>query len=320
MWHNTAHTSEEVILRISINRMFMACVLAIGFTLTAVSPLLAQTAAQTNKVFKEWAISDEQRAAAEKRGHELQQNWSRGLWKVRNPLFFSSYTSVDDYLSGRKVTDGAPLTPEYQRKATALLAAGKKDRAAVDTTVFTQHLLTMGASFNQDPNWKPLQPVDVVCPLYGYPLELIQPNPLKWEFGTNKMFQVFDGDGGIARLIKFGVSKDGYKGFFRFPNNTVADGQGWAFAYWDGDVLTMEVSHVAWYYQDETGYVIEVGVPHSDKLTALEQWRQTGPDTLELELTLTDPTAFTKPWTVKKTYDRIRADEKYLELRARQCH
>lgn len=265
-------------------------------------------------------MTDEQRAAAEKRGHELEQNWARGLWQVRGPLFFSSYKSVDDYLSGRKVPDGAPLTPEFQQKAAALLAAGKKDRAAVDTTVFVQHLRTMGASYNQDPNFVPLKPIDVTCPLYGYPLELIEPNPFKWEFGTTKIFQLFQGDGGISRLIKFGVSMDGWKGFFNFPRNTVPDGQGWAYAYWDGDALTINVSHVAWYYENESGYVIEVGVPHSDKLTAVEKWRQTGPDTLELELTLTDPSALTKPWTVKKTYDRIMGSAKYLELRDRQCH
>jgi len=301
-------------------RIFTKWAVVAAFGIVAVQPVLAQTPAQSAKVFKEWAITDEQRVTAEKRAHELEQNWSRGLWAVRGPMFFSSYKDVNDYLSGRKITDGAPLTPEYQRKAAALLAAGKKNRAAVDTSVFVQHLSTMGASFNQDPNWKPLQPLDVLCPLYGYPLELIEPNPFKWEFGPTKIFQLFQGDGGISRLIKAGVSTDGYKGFFRFPNNTVADGQGWAFAHWDGDVLTIEVSHVAWYYENETGYVIEVGVPHSDKLTAIEHWRQTGPDTLELELTLTDPTALTKPWMVKKTYDRIRGDEKFLELRDRQCH
>jgi hypothetical protein len=307
-------------LRTSNHRNFLTCVLAIGFILGLAAPLLAQTQAQREKVFKEWALTDEQRAAAVKKGRQLQENWSRGLWQVRGPLFFSSYKSVDDYLSGRKIPDGAPLTPEFQQKAAALREAGKRNRAAVDTTVFVQHLSTMGASFNQDPNWKPLQPVDVVCPLYGYPLELIEPNPFKWEFGTSKIFQLFQGDGGISRLIKFGVTMDGWKGFFRFPTNTVADGQGWAYAYWDGDVLTINVSHIAWYYENESGYVIEVGVPHSDKLTAVEKWRQTGPDTLELELTLTDATALTQPWTVKKTYDRIRGDEKYLELRDRQCH
>ena len=308
-------------MRISIDRKtFLRLAVAIGLASGLAAPLLAQTPEQRAKVFKEWAMTDEQRAAAEKRGHELEQNWSRGLWQVRGPLFFSSYKSVDDYLSGRKVPDGAPLTPEFQQKAAALLAAGKKNRAAVDTTVFVQHLSTMGASFNQDPNFVPLKPVDVVCPLYGYPLELIEPNPFKWEFGPTKMFQLFQGDGGISRLIKFGVSMDGWKGFFRFPNNTVADGQGWAYAYWDGDTLTINVSHIAWYYETESGYVIEVGVPHSDKLTGVEKWRQIGPDTLELELTLTDPTALTKPWTVKKTYDRIKGDEKYLELRDRQCH
>ncbi len=293
---------------------------AIVFTLAALSPVFAQTAADTAKVRKEWAMTDAERVAMRKRAHALEQDWSRGLWVVRNPLFFSSYKNVDDYLSGRKVPDRAPLTPEYQRKAEALLGAGKKNRAAVDTTVFTQHLFTLGASFNQDPNFVPYKPVDVVCPFYGYPLELIQPNPMKWEFGSTKIFQVFDGDTGQARMIKSGVSTEGYKGGFRFPANTSPDGQGWGWARWDGEALVIDVSHVSWWYEDQSGYVLEVGVPHSEKLQAIEKWRQTGPDTLELELTMTDPLALTKPWTVKKTYNRTRGNEEYLELRDRQCH
>ena len=137
---------------------FVACGLAVG--LSGLS--LAQTPAAAAKVRTEWALTDADRAQAEKRQHALEQNWARGLWVVDKPLFFSSYKDVDDYLSGRKIPDGAPLTPEYQRKAQALLAAGKKDRAAVDTSVFTQHLMTMGASFNMDPKFVPLKAIDVV--------------------------------------------------------------------------------------------------------------------------------------------------------------
>jgi hypothetical protein len=271
------------------------------------------------KVRAEWAATDDQRAAAVARAHQLEQDWSRGLWVVRNPMFFSSYKSVDDYLSGRKIPDAAPLTPEYQKRAEALLALGKKDRSAVDTSSFVQHLRTMGASFNQDPNFVPLKPIDVVCPFYGYPLALIEPNPMKWEFAPTKIFQLFSGDSGESRLIKAGVSTDGFKGGFRFPANTIPDGLGWAWAHWDADVLTIDVSHIAWWYEQESGYVLEVGVPHSEKLTAMEKWKQTGPDTLELELTLRDPEALTKPWVVKKVYDRTMGNER-VELRDRQCH
>jgi hypothetical protein len=182
-----------------------------------------------------------------------------------------------------------------------------------------QHLMTMGASFNQDPNFVPLKPFDVVCPFYGYPLNLIEPNPLKWEFGTNKLFQLFEGPSGVSRLIKHGVSTDGYKGEFSFSRNSIPDGQGWAISYWDGDVLNIETNYVAWWYEEEPGFVIEVGVPHSQNLRGHEKWRQTGPDTLELELTLTDPDALARPWTVKKIYDRTKANE-LLDLRGRQCH
>jgi hypothetical protein len=290
---------------------------AIGAALCGgVKPALAQTRQEVEKARKEWELTDAQRKEMRRRALALQEDWARGMWVVRNPLFFSSYTSVDDYLSGRKIADGAPLTPEYQKKAEALREAGKKDRAAVDTGAFVQHLMTMGASFNDDPNFVPMKAFDVVCPLYGYPLALIEPNPMRWEFAPTKIFQVWNGDGGISRLIKAGVSNEGFKGKFRFPGNTVHDGMGWAFAYWEGDALTIETNYVAWYYEQESGYVIEVGVPHSDKLSAIERWRQTGPDTLELEITITDPVALTKPWTVKKVYDRKMG----IEIRDRQCH
>lgn len=313
-------------MRISIDRVrlfrpgtaaFAASALISGL---AAYPAMAQTPAAVAKARAEWAITDAQRAEREKRQHALEQDWSRGLWVVRKPLFFSSYKDVDDYMSGRAIPDGAPLTPEYQAKAKALFAAGKKDRSAVDTTVFTQHLLTMGASFNMDPNFVPLKPIDVVCPLYGYPVALIEPNPMKWDFAPTKIFQFFSGDGGVSRFLKAGVSTEGFKGGFNFPANTIPDGLGWAFAHWEGDVLTINVSHVSWWYEQESGYVIEPGVPHSERLTAVEKWTQSGPDTLDLELTLTDPVALTKPWTVKKTYDRTMGNVQYVEIRERQCH
>jgi len=287
--------------------------------LTGLSPAFAQRPSDVAKVRAEWAITDEQREETIKHQHAMEQDWSRGLWVVRHPLFYSSYNDVNYLMSGRKITDGAPLTPEYQKKAQELFAAGKADRAAIDTSIYTLHLRTMGASFNQDPNFVPLKPMDVVCPLYGYPLTLVEPYPMKWEFAPTKIFQIYSGDGGIARLIKADVSTDGFKGGFRFLPNTIPDGLGWGFSHWGSDVLTIDVSYVAWWYEQESGFVMEPGVPHSDKLHGVEKWKQTSPDVLELELTLTDPVALTKPWTVTKVFDRTKGTEQ-IELRDRQCH
>ncbi len=174
----------------------------------------------------------------------------------------------------------------------------------------------MGLSFNQDPNFLPLKPFDVTCPLYGYPLELIEPNPMKWDFGSTKIMQYFSGSAGISRLIKSGGSVSGWKGNFRWPATTIPDGQGWAYAHWEGNVLTIDVSHVSWWYEQESGYVMEVGAPHGEKLTATEKWWQTGPNELHLEVTIKDPEALTKPWVVTKVFDRI----DYNEVVNRQCH
>ena len=284
--------------------------------ITSILHGFGQTDQQIAKARAEWAMTDQQRADLVKEAHSLEQDWSHGMWVVRKPLFFSSYNDVDDYLSGRKIPDAAPLTPEFQAKAAALREEGKKNRAAVDTSAFTLHLKTMGISYNQDPNFVRLKPIDVACPLYGYPLSLIEPNPMKWEFGTNKIMQFYSGPGGISRLIKAGVSTLGFKGKFQFPARTTADGEGWAVAHWEGNVLTIDVSHVSWWYETESGFVTEVGVPHSEKLTATEKWWQSEPNTLHMELTINDPDALTKPWVVTKMYDRIDSDE----VINRQCH
>src|SRR6185503_5152666 len=50
-----------------------------------------------------------------------------------------------------------------------------------------------------------------------------------------------------------------------------------------------------------------------------ERWTRTGPDTIEYVVTLEDPTAWTKPWTVKQEFAKqdYQANRIYKEPR---CH
>ena len=126
------------------------------------------------------AISGAQ-AADDNKYPDLKGQWERFVIRGVNGQF--------DQTKPQGRGQQAPLTPEYQHKADELRATGKKDHAAVDTGALVEHLKTMGISFNQDPNFKPLKPIDVVCPFYGYPLTLIEPNPMKWEFAPTKIFR-----------------------------------------------------------------------------------------------------------------------------------
>jgi hypothetical protein len=67
---------------------------------------------------------------------------------------------------------------------------------------------------------------------------------------------------------------------------------------WDGDALVADTIAI------HPGNLDQYGVEHSDKLTVLEKFRLASPDKLEVEVTLNDPQAFTRPWTVKRTYTR----------------
>jgi hypothetical protein len=44
------------------------------------------------------------------------------------------------------------------------------------------------------------------------------------------------------------------------------------------------------------------GLPHSEALHIIERYRRADHDTLQLTLTIDDPKAYTKPWSVNKTY------------------
>ncbi len=66
--------------------------------------------------------------------------------------------------------------------------------------------------------------------------------------------------------------------------------------HWEGDTLVVETNNVRAATLDRDG------IPYSDKLTAVERIRRTGPAKLEIEMTLTDPEAFVVPYTIRRAY------------------
>lgn len=71
---------------------------------------------------------------------------------------------------------------------------------------------------------------------------------------------------------------------------------------WESETLVVETSDLT----DNT-LLDSSGLPHSDQLKVTERIRQTAPDRLEVQMTLTDPKAFTKPWSVTLPYRKTDA-------------
>lgn len=77
---------------------------------------------------------------------------------------------------------------------------------------------------------------------------------------------------------------------------------------WDGDVFVMETVAL----RGDT-LVESSGIPHSDKMTMEMRMKYIDENTLENVLTITDPVAFTEPWTSTRHYIRPPEDYRMLE-------
>jgi hypothetical protein len=69
---------------------------------------------------------------------------------------------------------------------------------------------------------------------------------------------------------------------------------------WDGDTLVIDTIAL----RDDTWLGPGVLI-HSDKTHLVERVRKTAPNRLEVQLTVYDPVAFTRPWRVVQTYRRL---------------
>jgi hypothetical protein len=95
----------------------------------------------------------------------------------------------------------------------------------------------------------------------------------------------------------------------RLPDN---DPQPWWYGYsvgrWEGDTLVVETTGFR-----DGGWLDINGSPLTDAGKMTERFRRPSFGTLEIEITVDDPKAYTKPWTVKLT-QRIMVDNEMLEF------
>jgi hypothetical protein len=93
------------------------------------------------------------------------------------------------------------------------------------------------------------------------------------------------------------------------PDN---DPQPWWYGYsigkWDGDTLVVETTGLR-----DGGWLDIWGSPFTDKAKVTERFRRVNFGTLEIDVTVDDPKAYTKPWTVRVN-QRIMADGELIEF------
>ncbi len=87
----------------------------------------------------------------------------------------------------------------------------------------------------------------------------------------------------------------------KHPDDPDLTYNGHSIGHWEGDTLVV----------DTIGFTTDTalgnyGVRHSDKMHIVERFRLAQPDRLEVQTTITDPEALTKPWTSTRVYGRHR--------------
>jgi hypothetical protein len=77
---------------------------------------------------------------------------------------------------------------------------------------------------------------------------------------------------------------------------------------WQGNTLVVDTVGLT-----DRKAIDQIGMPHTTALHVTERLRRMDADTLELFITLEDPGAFTRPWTLRRTYGRAPAGERIRE-------
>jgi hypothetical protein len=122
-----------------------------------------------------------------------------------------------------------------------------------------------------DPAWY-CQPPGV--PRVGPPQKIVQT-------GKELVFLYDDLNGNFFRVIRMNATH---------RTDIEASAHGDSVGRWDGDTLVVDVTSL-----DETTWLSDNGLFHSDKTHVIERLRREG-DTLHYDVTVEDPVVFTAPW------------------------
>jgi hypothetical protein len=128
----------------------------------------------------------------------------------------------------------------------------------------------------------------------------LHPEPRKIIWSPKQIVILYEGNGGVRQIFTDGRA---------LPPR---DAQPWWFGYstgkWSGDTLVVETTGFR-----DGGWLDVNGSPLTGEGKMTERFRRVNVGTLEMELTVDDPKAYTRPWTVKVT-QRLMSDDELIEF------
>jgi hypothetical protein len=92
------------------------------------------------------------------------------------------------------------------------------------------------------------------------------------------------------------------------PKDVQPTWYGYSVGRWDGDTLVVETTGLR-----DGGWLDVNGSPFTDQAHVTERFRRVNFGRLEIDVTIDDPKAYTKPWTIRVNH-RLLADEELIEF------
>jgi hypothetical protein len=132
----------------------------------------------------------------------------------------------------------------------------------------------------------------------GLPRIYLLPHPVQIVQIPGQVIMLFEYDHFVRRIYTDGRPHDMTQGLLWMGDSI---------GRWDGDTLVTDAVS----FNDKT-LLDRVGHPHSDAMHLTERIRRIDHDTLEIDFTMDDPKAYTKPWGAKLVFE-LKPDWKMME-------
>ncbi|HEU4619566.1 MAG TPA: hypothetical protein VFV10_16135 [Gammaproteobacteria bacterium] len=141
---------------------------------------------------------------------------------------------------------------------------------------------------------------ELKCYRPGVPRATYMPQP----------FQIVESDSDILVVYQYaGASRTIYMNDAR--EAPVDSWMGWSNGHWEGDTLVVEVTG-----QNGMTWLDRAGNFGSENMRVVERYTPLGPNHLEYEATIEDPTVYSRPWKIRMPlYRRIEPDARLLEFK-----
>lgn len=163
--------------------------------------------------------------------------------------------------------------PPMTKWAQARFAEAKPTKGSVEFSV----------ADTNDPVYQCFPPGTPRVYIHPFPMEIIQT--------PGRVLMLFEYDHLIRQIYTDGR---------RHRTDLVPSWMGDSTGHWEGDTLVVETVN----FNDKT-WIDRRGVPHSEELRVVERIRRTDDNSLQVDITIDDPVAFTEPWTAQWFYRSV---------------